>query len=207
MFGLTGAHRSGKSTTAEIVANKMGIEYLETKVGDVFKNLGIDPKAGLDFAQRLDVQNAILRSLEVQYDLRAGKEFIADRTPFDVLGYTLADIQRDTLDDAMRDRMSAHLTYGEKIAAKHLRAIMLLYPLPHQSDVDGKAQACPFYRYHVSVCIQASIETGVQARQMRLLAAASQSIELEDRVGDCIKLFASARAALNPGPKLWTPGS
>ncbi|WEU67415.1 AAA family ATPase [Xanthomonas phage JGB6] len=47
-YGLAGSHRSGKTTLAHSVSAELDIPVLRTNVSDVFKNLGLSPKADLN---------------------------------------------------------------------------------------------------------------------------------------------------------------
>lgn len=204
MYGLAGSHRSGKTTLARDLAADLGIEFLETKVGDVFTDLGLDPKQPLSFGDRLDVQNKILRNMETQFALRNGAAFIADRTPFDVLGYTLADVQRDTLDDAMRDRVHAHVGVAVQVAQEYLRGVMLVRPLPDQGNVHGKAQACPVYMRHVYILIRDMLET------VGHMSAELTSLDHTERMEDAkqfITVVNGLYESMEPEVKLWTPNS
>lgn len=205
MFGYAGAHRSGKTTTARAVADRLGIEFLETKVGQVFADLGIDPKAELPFEERLKVQNAILRSLEVQYDLRYGKFFVADRTPFDVLGYTMAEIRRDTLNtpELQADCMN-HFRYAVNIARKALWGVMLLGPLPNPPEAATSAQACPVYMDHICTLIRAELVDAPHIIQ-GFHTAETPSYDLDERIEAGVKFFGGLKERLKPEPKLWTP--
>ena len=207
MFSLAGAHRSGKTTTARMIAERMGIEFLETKVGDVFADLGLDPKADLPFRQRLEVQNEILRTLDAQYAVRVGKPFVADRSPFDVMAYTIADVQRQTVMPEDRTALAAHLQYAEMILDRHLRGVMLLYPLPDQVDAPGKAPACPFYMEHVYFLVRGFAETTTPNLKNGLITAVSQSYDLETRVADGHSFFNQVQGIFAPETKLWTPNS
>lgn len=206
MLALAGAHRSGKTTLARALAAAAKVEFLETKVSGVFANLGIDPKADLPFDQRLFVQNEILRSLEVQYALRKGSVFIADRSPLDVLGYTMAEIRRDTLDDAGRERVYDHVRYATKIIKDNLHGIALVRPLPNQVTGPGKAQACPLYMDHVYVCIQTMASNlGDYCPDLSLDEIPYD--DHEDRMAHGAMFVDYVRDRYEPKVQLWTPSS
>lgn len=205
MFALAGAHRSGKTTTARAIADKMGLDFLETKVGEVFKDFGVDPKDDVPFATRLDIQDAILTSLRIQYGLRS-KPFVADRTPFDVLGYTQAEIGRNTLDDALRTKLDAHWLYALQIAKEHLHAVLLLPPLPGAVDAPGKAPACSYYMDHVYTLVKSLAAQGGDYLGT-IVVAESTSRDFDHRVEDGSALFKHVQGVYAPETKLWTPNS
>lgn len=207
MFAIAGSHRSGKTTLARDLAALLGVEFLETKVSDTFAALGIDPKAPLTFDVRLDVQNKILHDMEVAYALRAGKIFIADRSPFDVLGYTLADVQRDTLDDALRVRFASHMHRAIAIVKAHLAGVMLVLPLPDQPETPGKAQSCPVYMHHVYTCVRSMIISSDEILAPHgFMSAELTSFNHQYRMDDAVQ-FMSQFAPPEPEVKLWTPNS
>lgn len=88
--GLAGAHRTGKTTLAKAVAEKMEIPFLTTSASKIATDLGI--KIGLDmpFDQRQEFQEAALLSFEELYaDGGESKMFITDRTPIDLAAYVM----------------------------------------------------------------------------------------------------------------------
>lgn len=204
MFGITGAHRSGKTTLAKELAESLGFEFLETKVTDVFTQLGVDPKANLPFDQRIDVQNEIMKSLQVQYELRSGKMFIADRTPFDVLGYTMADIQRNTLDEEMRAKVYRQVNFAAEIIANNLLACLILPPLHNQPEVAGKAQSCPLYMHHVYLCIKDMVGS-LGSEIPGFIAAEVVSLDINERIQDGLTFFGNIKSRIKPEPKIWIP--
>ena len=108
IIGLTGAHRTGKTTLAKAYAEKHNIAYCETTGSQVFKDLGFSPQEDLDFETRLTIQEAILKSFEKQY-ASIGRLFIADRTPIDLMAYMLADVSRAPLGEKLETRLGKYL--------------------------------------------------------------------------------------------------
>jgi hypothetical protein len=206
MFGLAGAHRSGKTTTAKAIADQLGIEFLEMKTSSVFEELGISPKDDLPFAKRLEVQNAILRQYEVMYDLRAQQPFICDRTPFDVMVYTSSEIRRDTLDDDLRAGVEAHFRHAVRIINKSLVAVMMLRPLPSPPEASTSAQACPLYMDHVYAMVDYHLKT-IGAVIPGFIAVESPSYDLKERIEDGVNFFGPFVKAVKPEPKIWMPNS
>lgn len=95
MFGLSGAHRSGKSTLAEAVSKETDLPLVLTSSSGVFKKHKVDPSKPMDFKKRLEIQNEILDNAISVWQAESGP-FITDRTPVDMLAYTLMDIKMDT---------------------------------------------------------------------------------------------------------------
>lgn len=204
-FGIAGAHRSGKSTLARAVALAQGIEYLDANVSSVITDLGYSPKQELPFEERLKVQNAILESLRFKYAMMAGKPFITDRTPFDVLGYTFSEVSRTTLDDAGRKAFGAHVTLALSICRDFLSGVMLVRPVLNPPEQATSAQACPVYMQHVYICVREMVEALSPEVFGRTLVGSTDSMEHDDRVRDMTQLIESVAAMNAPRIAQWTP--
>jgi predicted ATPase len=166
MFGLSGAHRCGKTTLALNVGEKLSIPVVITNLTEVFDKLGISPKADMPFMKRLEIQNAMLASLEKSYRNCSGSVFITDRTPFDVLGYTMAEIRRTTVNEDDIKIVQAHIRAAIDITDEYLSGIFMLKPLLNQPETPGKAQSCPFYTNHVDSCIRGALSTYLSKKVM-----------------------------------------
>lgn len=93
-IGLCGSHRTGKTTTADTLAAELDIPFVETTTSAVFAEHGVSPSSPMDFDARLWIQDKILTAAEEIWSQH--RHFITDRTPLDMLAYTLADIQGRT---------------------------------------------------------------------------------------------------------------
>jgi len=108
MIGLIGVHGTGKTTLAQEVADKLGYQFCKTSTSDIYKRLGKDPAARMTFDERLEVQYAILNELRIEWQSYAGENAITDRTPIDLMAYTLADVDSY---DALTEKQEAMLSY------------------------------------------------------------------------------------------------
>lgn len=88
MIGFTGAHRTGKSTAAKVIAETYDIEYVQ--LPRVLDSMGLEPKDITTMDLRLDVQERLTEACADVFLKRKGM-FVSDRTPLDVLAYTLAE--------------------------------------------------------------------------------------------------------------------
>ena len=88
-IGITGAHKSGKTTLAKAVAKKWNITFVETSLSDVLRAYGVTPNEELPFAKRLEVQQGMIGHL-INIMSDAGDNFIADRTFMDIAAMTLS---------------------------------------------------------------------------------------------------------------------
>lgn len=109
MIGLTGSHRTGKTELARKFSEETGVPFVQTTVSAVFQDMGLSPQIVYPVDVRMSVQEAILQSLCRQYaDVGSGL-FIADRTPIDMIAYTIADIPRGDLGKEMEDRVAGYV--------------------------------------------------------------------------------------------------
>ncbi|MCK5719172.1 MAG: AAA family ATPase [Thiomargarita sp.] len=91
-IGISGSHRTGKTTLAKVLAEKQNIPFIQTQTSKIFQQYGLNPSQTLDFDKRLWIQNKVLEQSIPLWQ----NSFITDRTPIDFMAYTLADIQGKT---------------------------------------------------------------------------------------------------------------
>jgi predicted ATPase len=150
MIGLAGAHRTGKTSLARESARALGLSFVETSVSSVFETLGVDPGQPMDFQTRLMVQSVVLKTCIEQWGDQKGS-FITDRTPIDMLAYTMADIQGDTLDSASEAIMAHYTRSCIKAANDYFGLIVLVQPgIPLKAE-SGKAALSAGYIEHLNV--------------------------------------------------------
>ena len=94
-IGLCGSHRTGKTTLAREIAEQTGREFIQTTTSEVFAENGINPSDPMDFSTRIWIQDKVVDAAVVIWS-RASGPFVTDRTPLDMIAYTMADIQGKT---------------------------------------------------------------------------------------------------------------
>lgn len=138
-FGICGAHRVGKTTLCEALSNETDLPFIETSVGEVFKKMGIRADQKLNFSQRMDVQFRILDHIQKIYEAERGF-FICDRTPIDLLAYTMADLSAGcevTGFDSIR--FSTYIEACFALVNDHFSTLLAIQPgIDVVKDVDGK---------------------------------------------------------------------
>lgn len=148
-IGICGAHRTGKTTLAQALAAALAIPFIKTSVSQVFQKRGLDPAQPIDFGMRLAIQEEILNSAELiwQSAQQYYPRFISDRTPIDMMAYTLADIQGQTEVDTAQ--LSAYLARCWQLTNLFFSHLCVLPPaIPLVFEV-GKAALNPAYIQHL----------------------------------------------------------
>ncbi|HDR9086296.1 TPA: AAA family ATPase [Burkholderia vietnamiensis] len=145
MIGLSGAQRTGKSTLAQAYAEATGVKFVPTSAAATFERLGYSPKADYPFETRLMIQREILRDMDRLYE-RSGVKFITDRTPIDLLGYTLADVQRNNVPYELAADVDRYTQDCYESANRHFTTLILVQPGIQMVEAEGKA---PAHRTHM----------------------------------------------------------
>ena len=148
-WGLCGSHRTGKSTLAKAFAEQTGVKYVATGASATFERLGFDPKKDYDFGTRLMIQREILKDVDALYE-RSGVRFITDRTPIDLLGYTLADVTRENVSGALAAELLRYMTDCFASINRHFTTLVLVQPGIELIEAEGKAPANPAYVEHLN---------------------------------------------------------
>lgn len=91
-LGLSGAHRTGKTTVAAKLAELNEVPFLTSSASQIAKDMGLTVDLGMPLAERRAFQEEVLRRYIEQYETEAGHGlFITDRTPLDMAAYALVD--------------------------------------------------------------------------------------------------------------------
>lgn len=176
MLGYTGAHRTGKTTLAKEVAQRLDIPVLLTSATEIYKALGRDPKADYPIDERIAIQEAILYGFEKQYKAASevSRHFVADRTPIDLAGYLMADVTRTTFSDFEDPQRTAMLVndYVSRCIDSTNRwfsTVILVQPGIVTIEAAGKAPGCPAYMEHLNLLMGGVLHDGrVLARSFRM---------------------------------------
>lgn len=203
MIGLSGAHRTGKSTLAQAFAQAQGIPFVATSASEVFQRMGLDPKVDYPVTLRYAIQEMILAAFEAQYTAasKLSRMFIADRTPLDLASYMLADIQRATLheQETQAEAVVDYVTRCMKAASQHFSMIVLVQPGIKPVEAEGKAPACPAYMEHLNLLM-----LGMMADARFIVPAYKMprtTIDLDERLfalHESVKSVIEANAAAKP---------
>lgn len=149
-LGLCGAHRTGKTTLAIALADDLNIPFVRTTTSQVFAELGLDPAEPMDFKTRLFVQNHVLDAAEKVWQ-DSPSPFVSDRTPIDMIAYTLGDIQGKTeVDFDLLNQYIDRCYASTNQFFQNLAIIQSGIPLVYEQ---GKAALNPSYIEHINVLV------------------------------------------------------
>ena len=146
---ICGAHRTGKSTLARTYAEKHGVTYIESNVSGIFRELDLDPSVTYPFEVRLSVQELILKRLDEAYAaVRPDVQAVTDRTPLDLMMYTLGDIAGNTVSDDLQPRVQKYLSDCIGCTNKRFSMLLIVQPGIPVVEAPGKASTSAAYIEH-----------------------------------------------------------
>ena len=149
-LGLCGAHRTGKTTLAIAISSHLNIPFVRTTTSQVFAQLGLDPAEPMDFQTRLFVQNHVLDAAEQVWQ-ESASPFISDRTPIDMIAYTLGDIQGKTeVDFNLLSQYIDRCFASTNQFFQNLAIIQPGIPLVYE---EGKAALNAAYIEHINILV------------------------------------------------------
>ncbi|EPD3399319.1 TPA: AAA family ATPase [Klebsiella oxytoca] len=124
-IGITGAQGSGKTTLAKFIDKHYGIPYVDAGVGALMTRLGVNVGDPMPLFERLQVQMEVARHIELV--TRGAEGFVIDRTPADVMAYTL-DLVGQSNDQRCIDLALEIERFCHKTALSNFNAIAGLRP-------------------------------------------------------------------------------
>lgn len=149
-LGLCGAHRTGKTTLAELLSIKINKNFVRTTTSEIFRQFGLNPSQPINFEDRLQIQKQILISYEKTWSL-LDRDFVSDRTPIDLMAYTLADIQGSTDVDFLE--LNKYIESCFEATNKYFKLLIVIQPGIDLVPADGKAALNKAYIEHLNSLI------------------------------------------------------
>ena len=180
IIGLTGAHRTGKTTLAEKLAHKLDLPFVPTSTSSLMIASGFDPKLDYCLHDRVWMQERILDHLEQVYRQQPADGFVTDRTPLDAIAYMLADVTREGVDAELAERINRYVGRCYDILNRHFSTLLLIPPAIELKDEPGKAPANPAYITHIHFLILGAINSKIVDPPWAALP--SQLTSLDDRI-------------------------
>ncbi|WP_323016375.1 AAA family ATPase [Castellaniella sp.] len=152
-FGLSGPHRSGKTTLAKAFAEHEDIPLVQTTASGVFARLGLSPSETLSFEKRITVQRHILDAFDAQWGAVAGGVFISDRTPIDMMAYTMVEIGQEPIGASNEAELTRYLKDCRNVLSMRFSTVVLLGSGIPIVDAPGKASLSRPFIDHLSMVI------------------------------------------------------
>lgn len=91
-LGLSGAHRTGKTTIAGRLAEANECKFIRSSAGAIAGDMGITVRPGMPMEERLQFQERLLSAFLADYERESdGSMFVTDRTPLDLAAYAMID--------------------------------------------------------------------------------------------------------------------
>jgi len=185
-LGLCGAHRTGKTTLAIALADHLNIPFVRTTTSKVFAHLGLDPAEPMDFKTRLFVQNHVLDAAE-QIWQNSAIPFISDRTPIDMIAYTLGDIQGKTeVDFDLLNQYIERCFASTNQFFQNLAIIQPGIPLVYE---EGKAALNAAYIEHINILVMGLCSD--RRLTANIFCNPREAINLEIRILNILELLNS----------------
>lgn len=185
-LGFCGAHRTGKSTLMNIIAERHGIDRAASSMFPAAKSMGLDMSKPHGFDVRIRYQTAVLDAMENVYG--AHPAFVSDRTPLDAAAYLLADVQTTTGDAELQEQANQYVDRALRLTDRLFDVVILVPPGIDVEPVDGKPPVNPAYQEHIHFLVRGimselTIPHGTIERD---------NLDLEDRVL-AVQAFASVQ--------------
>ncbi|MEP7342491.1 MAG: AAA family ATPase [Acidobacteriota bacterium] len=182
--GLCGAHRTGKTTLAMELAKLKGAQFVRTRVSEIFKESGLHPAQPMDFATRLNIQFRILDACESDWQA-AGGNFITDRTPVDLMAYTMGDIQGET--QASYPEFEHYIKRCFEVTNRVFDTLVIIQPGIPLAEAEGKAALNKAYIEHInSLVIGLCHDDRLRCRVLRLDRSL---IALNERISSIVEVI------------------
>lgn len=126
-IGLAGAHRTGKTSICEQLAEKNPFPFVRTSARELADRLGFDVNNPGTMEERLEFQEQLLLAFEETYAAQTGV-FFADRTPYDMAAYMLSEVQTGEVDPALDMRINAYIEKCIEMANRYFGIICVIQP-------------------------------------------------------------------------------
>lgn len=172
VLGLSGSHRTGKTTMATEAEKRIFYSYNSGKVVALQMNtarhiqdIGFDPKKqDYSFDERMRIQEYLLTSYRhVLTKYRVNKAhhndfIITDRTPLDLLGYTIQTID-DGLTPEQTDRFMLYAHDCYMTLNKYYNALLLVQPNIDPVESPKSAIANRAYMMKINVILKGLLQS------------------------------------------------
>lgn len=190
MYGLCGAHRTGKTTLAKQLG-LLGFKYIDVDLSGVQKGHGYDSSnQTYDWETRKNIQELLLNhfvQLIVDMDahgivshaaIRAEPMVILDRTPLDLIGYTLLNYPEfPTPED--NEWFTDFANRCHHLTQKYFSAVMLVQPgIP----IEGDPKSAPAIKEMIEELNQYYLAEFMKPSSIRTVIMPAEITGLHERI-------------------------
>lgn len=152
IYGISGAHRSGKTTLAKAVAERTGITYLDASVSKIMKENGFNAVGNMDLGKRLEAQKILLDVHREMLESQSGP-VITDRTPVDFAAYMLCEVNMHS-DPELGDIVHDYMVECLNLVCTHYDGLLVARPLPYYQVEEGKPSENKAYQWNLNMTIE-----------------------------------------------------
>lgn len=185
-IGLMGAHRTGKTTIAAKIADVNEFTFVQSSASQLAFEYGIDLSRPMSFEYRMVWQELLFGRYKALYEEQDGT-FISDRTPFDLLSYTLAAVPSDEITPAMAAQVLDYAARCYKLFNERFLCGVLIQPgLPYIAE-EGKPPFNTAYQEQLNTLLLGMIYDERNDRPCRVLKR--DNLDLVTRI-NAISTFA-----------------
>lgn len=156
-IGLCGAHRTGKSSLAKLYAKTYGINYVETTVSSIIKDMGYNPNVQYDIVTRIKIQEEVMTKTVSLWETQKSP-FITDRTPIDMIGYMIANATQDELTHDNDGQFQNYIDRCKEVTNKYFNTVFLIPPVIPVVHTEGKANTTKTYIGHIAYVISGFVD-------------------------------------------------
>ncbi|QIG69152.1 P-loop NTPase domain-containing protein [Rhizobium phage RHph_N1_15] len=181
LYCCSGTHRSGKTTAAKLLAEQLGIEFLDSSF-DVAKKFGYNPVGRMSLKDRMAMQILVLDD-HIEKLNAAPRPLITDRCPLDYFAYTLAQFGMTSHEQADEQTLQAAHAFAEKcldVTKTYYDMVFIMDPL-RVYEVDP-TKATPVVNPAFQLHIHALIHGAVSQIHREINYAIVPFMPLQDRV-------------------------
>lgn len=162
-MGLTGAHRTGKTTLAKSLSEINEAPLALSSASAVAEEMGIDLTKPLKFDMRLAFQERLLDAYEklyASYDCL----FFSDRTPLDLAAYLIADVPNDLTDEDVITRTNNYVERCMAVTEKYFCMVTVVQPGIQYVAEPGKPLPNSSYQEAINtICLGLMYDDRLQA--------------------------------------------
>jgi len=152
-IGISGTHRSGKTTLARALALANGFSFEESTARNVASEMGIDINSDVPFARWLDFHEELLRRFEAEYRNKPGL-FVTDRTPLDFAAYLTARVPPAMTDKYLIARYKCFLDRCFEVCNEIFMTLLIIPPVLIYEEAEGKPVSNYAHQQAIHLLIQ-----------------------------------------------------